>query len=215
MAIVICSECGARVSDKATVCAQCGAPISVSVIDEFGMLYIEWEGKWVVMDTSVDLFINGQLVGKYSFKEGFSVDIPILSRETEVTIKSVFRTVKHTFTFEPHQNYSCSLVYSRFTGGFGFEVTGEGGYVISDRLSFIMGLLCYLFPILGFGYAFYVKKDKPAIFPTAMIVAAAGFFLGFFFLMIYDLPFFIALSASFVVGGLSGVISVLQGLSVL
>lgn len=212
MALVICSECGAKVSDKASVCPQCGAPISATVSDEFGTLHVEWEGKWMAMDTTVDLLINGQSVGKYSFKDGFSVDVPIPSKETEVTVKCGFRTAKHTFTFEPHQDYTCNLAYSRLTGGLGFEVTDEEGNVTSDHLSFLLGLLCTLFPIFGFLYAFWVKKDKPAVFQTAIITAVCGFFLGFIFLLILGFPFFMAFLGSLSAGGLLAVICVIQTL---
>lgn len=213
MALVICSECGQKVSDKAKVCPQCGAPIEVTVSYEFGTLHVEWEGKWMLTDTSVDLYVNNQLIGKYSFKEGFAVDIPIPSANTEVTVKCGFRTAKHTFVFKPHQDYTCNLAYSRFTGGLGFETYDEDGNVTSsDRLSTIMGILLFLFPLIGIIYAFYVKKDKPAVFPTAIICAVCGFVLGIIFMLLLEFPFFLAFFGSLGGGGLIAVIFILQSL---
>lgn len=211
MALVICAECGQKISDKAKVCPQCGAPLEVTVSDEYGTLHVEWEGKWMLTDTSVDLYVNGQLIGKYSFKEGFVVDVPIPSATTEVTVKCGFRTAKHSFVFEPHQDYTCSLVYSRFTGGLGFESYDENGNVTSDRLSTLMGILVFLFPLIGMVYAFYVKKDKPALFPTAMIVALCGFILGMLFMLLTgDFPFYLTFFSSLGAGGLIGLIFVIQ-----
>lgn len=208
MALIICSECGAKVSDKASACPQCGAPIVVS--NEFGTLHINWDGKWMMVDTSIDLLINGQSVGKFSFKEGFSIDVPIPSKDTEIEVKYSFRTARHTFSFEPHKDYTCNLAYSRFTGGFGFELSDEVGNVTSDHLSFLMGLLCTLFPIFGFIYAFYVKKDKPAVFPTAIITTVSGCFLGFIFLTILGFPFHMIVLGSLGAGGLLALISIIQ-----
>lgn len=211
MALVICSECGQKVSDKAKVCPQCGAPIEVTVSDEFGTLHIEWEGKWMLADTSVDLYVNNQLVGKYSFKDGFSVDVPILSATTEITVKCGFRTAEHTFTFEPHQDYTLSLAYSRFTGGLGFETYDEDGNVTSDHLSTLMGIIVFLFPLIGMIYALYVKKDKPAVFPTAMIVAVCGFLLGMMFMLIAGgFPFYMTFFGSLGGGGIIGILFMIQ-----
>lgn len=213
MALLICSECGHKVSDKAKICPYCGAPIAATLSNDFGTLHVEWEGKWMVADTSVDLFVNGQPIGKYSFKDGFAVDIPIPSANTEVTVKCGFRTVKHTFTFKPHQDYTCSLVYSRFSGGLGFEASDESGNVTSDHLSLLMGIICYLFPFIGIIYAFWVKKDKPAVYPTAMIVAICGFLMGLIFMLLAGgFPFFLILFGSLGAGGLLGVLFIIQAL---
>ena len=213
MALIICSECGQKVSDKAKVCPQCGAPIVVGAPNEFSTLHIEWKGKWMIIDTSVDLYVNDQLIGKYSFKNGFTVDVPIPSPRTEITVKCGFRTVKHTFTFKPHQDYTLSLAHSRFTGGLGFKSYDEDGNVISDHLPTLMGIIIFLFPLIGIIYAFYVKKDKPAMFPSATIVAVCGFFLGMMFMLLTgDLPFFLTLIGSLGGGGLISVLFILQSL---
>lgn len=187
------------------------APINISPSKEFGTLHIEWNGKWVIIDTSIELFVNHQCIGRYSFKKDFSIDVPIQAASTEIIIKCGFRTAKHTFTFEPHKDYTLSLTYSRFTGGFGFKSCDEEGNITSDSLSTVMGILVFLFPLIGLIYAFCVKKNKPAVFPTAIITAICGFLMGMLLITLTgDFSFFLPLASSIVGGGLISIILIIM-----
>lgn len=122
MDIKICPICGGEISGQAKYCPHCGS--AVVATNALGRLRIEWRGTWMLTDTLVKLSVNGQLIGSYSFKDGFSIEIPISSALNEITIKYGFRTLKRTFTFQPHQNYFLMLEYSRFTGKFSFVELG-------------------------------------------------------------------------------------------
>lgn len=199
----VCEECGEMVSYGAKACPNCGCPIGVTTSNNFGILHLEWEGgKWAIYDVSVPLFINGQLIGKYSFKEGFEVNVPITLENMEIVVKCGFRTFKHSFTVVPNQDYTCTLIYSKITGGFGFKMEDENGNVESAHLSAFMGILIFLFPIIGILYAIRVKEDSPSVYQTAMITAVCGFLGGLVFMSLGGgYPFFLTLIFSLGGGG--------------
>ena len=131
-------------------------------------------------DANVDVFVNGGKMGSFSFEKGFSIDIQILSEEMEIEIKYGFRTAKHLFSFVPNMDYKCELVYSRVSGAFGLQMEDKNGNITTDNLSFLGASLCFIIPIVGILYAFYVKKDKPTTFQTALIMSICGFILWIF-----------------------------------
>ncbi len=88
-----------------------------------------------------------------------------------------------------HQNKSLKLLFLS-------DIFLDGN-VTSDHLSTLMGIIVFLFPLIGMIYALYVKKDKPAVFPTAMIVAVCGFLLGMVFMLIAGgFPFYMTFFGS-------------------
>ncbi len=154
-----CIECGCQMDDNAKFCPQCGSPaqskmdkvltegkdkeVDTVVADnangssatEFGTLHIEWKGTWILFDSSVILYVNGHEIGAYSFKDGFKVDVPITSSETEVMVKYSFWKTKRVYTFKPHENYTCKLDFSRFWGKFSLD----GSYNLTGKEKIVTG----------------------------------------------------------------------------
>ena len=172
-----CKYCGGRITGRASVCPNCGSPLGTAVDTPNGgggNLHIEWEGAWMLVDAKIELLVNKKRIGLYPFIDGFSVDVPIEEEKTEVRVKCSFRNVKHTFDLDPNQNYNLKVTYSRITGGFGFELKDVDGHVEIDSLNGWLGLLFFLFPIVGFIYAICIRRDKPAAFASAMTTSVCG-----------------------------------------
>lgn len=100
-------------------------PLPPSAQTQFGRqvsyVHVRYEGYWVAIDSTIKLSVNGQLYGKYSFKNPFYVSIPIdrpimclhavLSgiRPADIVINSI-----------PGKDEAVSLVYNRFWGSIKF-----------------------------------------------------------------------------------------------
>lgn len=180
-----CKYCGGKITERASVCPNCGSPLGTAVDTPNGgggNLHIEWEGAWALIDAKVEVFVNKQRVGTYSFTKGFSVDVPIEEEKMEVKVKCSIRTVTHTFELNPNRNYNLNLTYSRISGGFGFELEDDERNVESDSLNSWLALLFFFIPIVGFVYAVCVMRDKPAVFSNAIIVSVCGLLFWWIYL---------------------------------
>ncbi len=206
MALVKCYECGAFISDRASTCPHCGAPIEPIDYSQCRKLQIEWEGKWMAVDTKVAVFVNGNKLGEYSFVKGFSISTPITSQTMCIEVKYGFRTAKSTFNFNPNEDYSVSLDYSRVSGAFGIVLQNADGFIeVEDKCPLWMTLIAFLFPIIGGVYAFCVKNSKPSAFKSAITTSICGFLLGIIFMFILEIPFPLTIIYSIGGGGLIGV----------
>ena len=83
-----------------------------------GVLTISFAGQWFLFDAKTKLFINDELHSTHSIKNGFSVDIPILS--DKLTIKVVLMSIKTTVyeleELDKTKDYSFGLIYDMAWG---------------------------------------------------------------------------------------------------
>lgn len=188
-----CKNCGGPLEDDNEVCPYCGAAIPPSNeahrlsrsepenIARENYLTILWKGRFVLVDLRVTVNINGQHVGDYSYKEGFSIVVPI--KTSEVLIEA---SVKQGITFRsaaclhlsPGRDYTCTLTLSG-TGEFDFDVDGEGGdTVVTDNLGYGLWCLFFMIPIVGLVYSVVVRKPHPGKARKALIASFVGIATG-------------------------------------
>lgn len=149
MALIICPACGKPISDKAENCIHCGIVLGITNNDitplkttelatnGYGKLTFEWKGLWMAANTDIYITLNGQGVGKqksYSFKDGFSVDTPIISDYANIGIKVGKRLNDNVeCNFEKGKNYTCTFSYNRWVGAFTYKVTDDNDNVICKK----------------------------------------------------------------------------------
>ncbi len=95
--------------------------------------------------------------------------------------------IKHKFVFDSQKDYYCNLLYSRFTGGFGFELIEDNRTIEIDHLSDFMGFICTLLPIIGFIYSLFIEKKKTATFSNTIVLVTLGLIFYVVFLLIFTL----------------------------
>ena len=181
--MAFCGKCGNQLIDGAKFCPKCGNPVNNGLNPKIepnnGNLYIRWDGAWTMFDVTVSVIVNGKYVGDYSFNEGFEATVPIESEIVRVRIKCSVREYTQVLILSPNSNYSLNLSYNRISGGFGFLLCDNNGMEIyNDSLHWGMTILCFLIPIVGFIYALFNRKDKPAASKDALILSVIGFAVG-------------------------------------
>lgn len=124
MALIECRECGKMISDKAKTCPHCGVSTELKMSEEKRHVTIIYNGAWLIFDLNIRLSVNGNVVGKYSFKKGFTVKIPITSEVVNIELKTQFRTFKHNFISYSSTDYICYVEYNRMWGNFSFKEKG-------------------------------------------------------------------------------------------
>lgn len=217
--ITSCSECGNNVSDKAIVCPHCGAPLlfppKIQSINQ-KILCINFEGKWMAVDSKVSIWVNNDFIGDFSFIKGFSVDVPFEGNSVNVECKVGPRKFNFTPIIPNQYNdnkYYFNLQYSRLNGGFGYEMTDSSRRIMDiQHLNFVMGLIVFFFPIVGLIYGYMNLKTKPALSKSTFINSACGFGIGFLFLVLFSFQFYpdtsllLLFISALLGGGLIGII---------
>lgn len=169
MALIRCNSCGNEISDKAAFCPHCGAKAGNGAKGT-GTLTFKWKGAWMAADTDIHISVNGQNVGReqtYSFKKGFTEQMPISSGNTLIRI-SVGRMVSDDrimCSFEEGKNYTCTFHYNRVIGAFTYEIANEEGYVVYNKgystkrkVVTIVGLVLLAVLVLC-NIVYYLNKD--------------------------------------------------------
>jgi len=205
MALIKCNECGQMVSDKASTCPKCGAPIEPPIkCEECGeivsslsvscpkcgapiresqsnqqssssVLKLIWPGKYAMVKTSIEVIVNGESLGVYSYHEGFEIDIPIQSPIMDISLRCNGMKFHIKLPLTLQENYTCKLYYSTFSY-FYYELYNSTGHLLKkDKLSIWMWILCFLIPLVGFIYYFVKKKEYPrkakaALYPSFLSV---------------------------------------------
>lgn len=82
------------------------------------ILRVKWDGTWMLVDSTIKLYFFDQLIGSYSFKNGFKVDIPITGNEISLNIVFSIRNKNFRSQITPGKDYLCILDYSRAWGNF-------------------------------------------------------------------------------------------------
>lgn len=215
--ITSCYECGKEVSDKAVACPHCGAPVLDSTPK---ILCINFDGKWAAMDAKVNIWVNNQYVGDFSFINGFCINVPFEGNCVSIECKVGPRK----FNFNPvipnqynDNKYCFNLLYSRFTGGFGYALTDSSKRIIDiQHLNLVMGIIVFLFPVIGLIYGFTNFKTKPALSKITFITSGFGFGIGLFILFLFSFQYYpdISILLNFIIallgGGLVGTIFILK-----
>ena len=160
------TECGKVLSDKAKMCPNCGAPTEANA-NTNNTLTIIYNGTWLLIDSSIRLLVNGNEIGKYSYKKGFGVEIPITSGIITIELKSLFRTSTHIFKALPNTNYTCYVTYNRYVGKFKYKKTVDNGVVenipnIKTKKSYVSWAACILLACLSltFIYNNIINKEE-------------------------------------------------------
>jgi len=106
MAIIICPECGASVSDKSPNCIRCGYPL---IVESKVMVYGYTQA--FAVNPKVEIFLDGVSVG--SVKNGDLVEIPI-RKSSVLEFRCAFR--KNQIKVEPGKVTKIKIVWNRLTG---------------------------------------------------------------------------------------------------
>ena len=173
MALIKCSECGGKVSDKAKACPHCGITINQSTsYNPIPKLRIVRKGSTpLVASITLEIRSNGQSIGIYPFNVGFDMEIPVAS-DMELVIKCQGTSTPIRLTLNPNKNYTCKIGYST---GFYYQLYNENNELqAEDKLTFIMWIICFLIPLIGFFYYIIDKKDYPASSRSALMAALCG-----------------------------------------
>ncbi len=192
---VFCPNCGIQLNENNTVVSFAAAEpqqgIDFNDDSSFnnnrGNLYIRWDGKWALIDYKVQIWVNGIKQGEYSFKDGFEVVVPIYSPEMVVETKLSFHKTKKVLSLNPQKNYSYNLIYNTVSGSFGLVLCdNDGNELETDKLHWGYFWLYILIPIVGFIYAFSIRKKKPATSYQALMVSLLGFAVSL--ILSYSMP---------------------------
>lgn len=144
------------------------------------MLSISWKGKKMLMDTKLQIFLNGLMLGEYSFVQGFKVESQINTSRVEIVIKARNRTYEKVFDAEKGMNYFCDLVYNKGLGDFIFDITnGNGIKLMPDaRIPSWQYIVIFLAPVLC-PILLNMQHIKKGVGKSiAYMSAVLGFFLG-------------------------------------
>ena len=172
MALIKCSECGGKVSDKAKACPHCGITINLSTSNNpVPKLRIVRNGKKPLAYVTLGIMANGQSIGTKPFNVGFDMEVPVASN-MELVIKCQGTSTPIRLTLNPNKNYTCKIGYST---GFYYELYGENGELLKkDKLDFIMWIISFLIPLIGIIHYFANKKILPAEAKSALMAALYG-----------------------------------------
>ena len=167
MALIKCSECGGKVSDKAKACPHCG--ITINPIPK---LRIVRKGSTpLVASITLEIRSNGQSIGIYPFNVGFDMEVPVASN-MELVIKCQGTSRPIRLTLNPNNNYTCQIGYST---DFYYQLYNENDELeTEDKLPLAMWIFYFLIPLFGIIHYFATKKDYPAESRSALMAALCG-----------------------------------------
>lgn len=95
-----CPTCKNPVAIESVVCEWCGARVySIQDAQKFNndlsiLVTISFEGAWVIFDYNVKVFVDDDLVGSGSFKNGFHIEFETSKERPIIVIKHAFRSQK-------------------------------------------------------------------------------------------------------------------------
>lgn len=115
----VCVKSGQNMTESVQSCPDC-KDSDKDVAG--GVLKIVWKGAWALFDNKLQLSVNGKLIGVYSYKKGFIVEVPIENDCLFINLKCSFLNFNHTAFLDPAQNYTCMLNYDKSFGKFEFVI---------------------------------------------------------------------------------------------
>lgn len=176
MALILCSECGSQVSDKASVCPKCGAPIVVSKKEDTTKnraLTINWHGKSDIANSNMHLIVYGKEIATFNYRKDFSVEVPIISSPISIEVKQLGKRLKRTFELDVEKNYSLEILKE------GFILYDEkGNELIKDNLKASLRIASFLLWPLGVIFWFFMRDDKPQAARSALYWGIYGLCFG-------------------------------------
>lgn len=174
-----CEECGETVPSLSVSCPKCGAPIKKAPMNNqpcasSSVLKLNWGGKYAMVKTSIEVFVNGESLGVYSYNDGFEIEIPIQSTIMNITLRCQSMKFHVRLSLAAQENYTCKLYFSS-TPFFYYELYNSTGHLLKkDKLNFWMETLCVFIPLVGFIYYFVKKEEYPAKAKVALLSSFIG-----------------------------------------
>lgn len=172
MALILCSECGAKVSDKAEMCPHCGAPISALDISKCKNLGIFWDGKKFSLNKVNRLYVNGTAVGEFETRDSFCIFVPITSSKMEIEVKGEI-SFKKTLDLDITQNYTCEIDSSGLS-----LYDSDYDEIEEDNLSFFEQLISFLVFPIGLVLWLMKKDSEPLSASCALRCSLYGLLCG-------------------------------------
>lgn len=93
--------------------------------------------------TSIEVIVNGQSLGEYSYNDGFEIEIPIQSTIMDITLRCNNMKFHVKLSLAPQENYICKLYYSSISF-FYYELYNSAGRLIK-KISWALGCIFYAF----------------------------------------------------------------------
>ena len=171
MALILCSECGLQVSDKAETCPHCGAPITALDISKCKSLSITWEGKRFSLNKKNRIFVNGNVIGEFETKESFCAYVPITSSKMEIEIKGEIN-FKKTLNLELTQSYHCEIDSSGIS--LYYLSDSEFDELEDDSLSIFNQIVSFLVLPLGLIIWLMKRENEPTSASCALRCSLYG-----------------------------------------
>ena len=154
-------------------CPMCRAPVASATLanNSCKLIKLVWEGKYAITQIPVEVKVNGELKGTYSYNAGFVVYIPITAHVMEVTLNA--QGINSTFKLQvnPNENYTCNLSLGTW-GGFSCELYNESEDLVQEeKLGCVMEILIFGLPLIGIIYYFVKRNEYPSKAKSALIWA--------------------------------------------
>lgn len=110
-----CINCGTQITEGINYCPKCGKYL-VPSYNNFGNLTIKWDGQWMLIDYKVHIWVDNCKIGRYSFKKGFEVTVPITSSQMKIGLKCTISSYQPILRMNPHKDHTLYIIFSRFAG---------------------------------------------------------------------------------------------------
>lgn len=125
-------------------CPNCGSPLSSKGFlnnpfqqgkNEYGTLTLVYDGYWIIMDATYELYYNDRLYADFSFKKSFRFELPLTTGDVRIRVKKLFLSWDFAFLLDSRHDYTGRLTYDRVSRQFNQVVRDwNGRQVYKDTL---------------------------------------------------------------------------------
>jgi len=112
--LIACPDCQTRVSPRAKACPQCGCPLE----DAKANVTIQFNGIFMLIDTTIHVSIDGNPVGTGSVKKGLAVNATVPTGDHRLHISIGPRSRTYQLCLPNRGSYIVELSYGRTWGTF-------------------------------------------------------------------------------------------------
>jgi hypothetical protein len=119
-----CSTCKNPMSIESEFCEWCGARVHTDLgaykfnNDLNIFVTISFEGIWAILDANVKVFVDDDLVGSGSCKNGFHIDFTTPKEQPIIVLKHAFRSQKIDIPrLVKGEKYEVTVSYDRYIKG--------------------------------------------------------------------------------------------------